>query len=99
MCNKDIRYRLAEGFVHRQVAGNDVLISVGANVANFNGYITLNPVASFLWDALEQPQSVGTLSALLTEEFDVSQEKAKSDVEHFLEMLLHNSMVRVYEES
>ena len=48
MCEAEIRYRVAEGFVHRQVAGNDVLISVGANVANFNGYITLNPTASFL---------------------------------------------------
>lgn len=99
MCKEEVFYRVTEGYIHRQVADNDVLISVGANVANFNGYITLNPVASFLWDALAQPQSVFTLTNLLTEEFDVSQEKAKSDVERFLEMLLHNSMVRVYEES
>lgn len=99
MCEREIRYRLTEGFVHRQVAGNDILISVGANVANFNGCIILNPVASFLWDALAQPQSVGTLIDLLTEEFDVTQEKAKNDVENFLKMLLHNSMVRVYEEN
>ncbi len=98
MCEREIYYRMIDGFVHRQVAGNDVLISVGDNVANFNGCITLNPVASFLWDALAQPQSVGTLTNLLTEEFDVTQEKAKSDVENFLKMLLHNSMVRVYEE-
>ncbi len=99
MCKTEVCYRLMEGFVHRKIGGNDVLVSVGANVANFNGYITLNPVASFLWDALAQPQSVSTLTNLLTEEFDVSQEKAKNDVEHFLEMLLHNSMVKVYEES
>ena len=33
----DAHYRAREGFVHRRVAGADVLISVGANVANFNG--------------------------------------------------------------
>ena len=98
MCEREIRYRLTEGFVHRQVAGNDILISVGANVANFNGCIILNPVASFLWDALAQPQCVSTLTELLTEEFEVTSDKAKSDVEHFLDMLLRNSMVRVYEE-
>jgi hypothetical protein len=98
MCKREIRYIATTGFVHRQVAGNDILISVGANVANFNGCITLNPVASFLWDALAQPQSIGTLVDLLTEEFDVTQEKAKNDVENFLEMLLHHSMVSVYEE-
>ena len=57
MGEAEIRYQTVEGFVHRQVAGNDVLISVGANVANFNGYITLNPTASFLWDALTQPRT------------------------------------------
>jgi len=46
--NKDNTYYQAKkGFVHRSIAGNDVLISVGANVANFNGYIMLNPTAFF----------------------------------------------------
>ena len=99
MCEAEKRYQLAGGFVHRRVAGNDVLISVGANVANFNGYITLNPTASFLWDALAQPQSVSSLSDLLAEEFDVTLENARTDVTQFLDMLLHNSMVTVYEET
>lgn len=93
------RYQLAGGFVHRRVAGNDVLISVGANVANFNGYITLNPTASFLWDKLTQPQSVSSLADLLSEEFDVTPEDARNDVTQFLDMLLRNSMVTVYEET
>ena len=99
MCEAENRYQLAGGFVHRRVAGNDVLISVGANVANFNGYITLNPTASFLWDALAQPQSVRSLAALLAEEFDVTCERAQNDVTQFLDMLLRNSMVTVYEET
>ena len=97
MCNSEIRYIATEGFIHRQVGGNDILISVGENVANFNGCITLNPAASFLWDALAQPQSITSLVNLLTEEFDVTQDKANSDVKNFLEMLLHHSMVKIYE--
>lgn len=92
------RYQAADGFVHRQVAGNDVLISIGANVANFNGYITLNPTASFLWDALAQPRTVSELTDLLTEEFDVSGEIAEKDVTLFLQMLQRNAMVKVYED-
>ena len=99
MPEAEVRYQLAGGFVHRRVAGNDVLISVGANVANFNGYITLNPTASFLWDALAQPQSVNSLAELLAEEFDVTQENAQNDVKQFLNMLLQNAMVTVYEET
>lgn len=99
MREAEVRYQLAGGFVHRQVAGSDVLISVGANVANFNGYIMLNPTASFLWDALAQPQRVSSLADLLTEEFDVTREKAQNDVTQFLDMLLRNSMVSIYEET
>ena len=99
MGEAEIRYQVAEGFVHRQVAGNDVLISVGANVANFNGYITLNPTASFLWNALTQPRTADELTDLLTEEFDVSKETAQKDVAVFLDMLLRNSMVVAYEET
>ena len=99
MCKTQPRYQVANGFVHRQVAGNDVLISVGANVANFNGYITLNSTASFLWDALAQRRTVGELETLLTAEFDVSAEIAHKDVMQFLELLQQNKMVTVYEEA
>lgn len=99
MCKTQLRYQVADGYVHRQVADNDVLISVGANVANFNGYITLNPTASFLWDALAQLRTAGELETLLTAEFDVSAEIAHRDVMLFLEMLQRNAMVTVYEET
>ena len=96
---KEVFYKAKEDFVHRKVAESDVLISVGANVANFNGYITLNPTASFLWDALATPQTIDTLTQMLTTEFDVSNVDAKTDVENFLEMLKRNSMVTVYEDT
>ena len=93
------RYQVRKDFVHRQVAGNDVLISVGANVANFNGYINLNPTASFLWNALAEEKTASQLTELLTEEFDVSEEVASKDVAQFLQMLQRNSMVTVYEDA
>lgn len=96
---KEVFYKAKEDFVHRKVAESDVLISVGANVANFNGYITLNPTASLLWDALATPQTVDTLTKMLIAEFDVSDEVAKTDVENLLEMLKRNSMVTVYEDT
>lgn len=99
MSKTQVRYQVRDGFVHRQVADNDVLISVGANVANFNGYITLNPTASFLWDALAQPRTLKELENLLTAEFDVSAEIAHKDIVYFLEILQRNDMVNVYEEA
>ena len=92
-------YQTQDFFVHRKIADTDVLISVSDNVANFNGYITLNTTASFLWDSLKEPCTVSELTNKLTEEFDVSEETAKKDVENFIEMLLKNSMVKPYEET
>lgn len=99
MCNSEKKYQAQTFFVHRKVAGADVLISIGANVANFNGYITLNPTASFLWDALATPKTAGELTERLTDEFEVSGDIARRDVACFLEMLLKNSMVTVYEQA
>ena len=89
----DKYYQVSEGYLHRKVANNDVLISVGANIANFNGYITLNSTASFLWDVMSTPQSARQLVQALIEEFDVSEETAQQDVEAFLQMLQKESMI------
>lgn len=42
------RFQSKSTFVHRRVADSNVLISVGQNIANFNGYIELNTSADFL---------------------------------------------------
>lgn len=93
----ETRYQTRDGFIHRKVADSDVLISVGKNVADFNGYVALNPSASFLWDCLVSPKTISELTLLLTEEFDVTEEIARNDAEQFVAMLLRNSMVDAYE--
>jgi len=45
--------KLKEGFMLRQVAGEHVVLPVGADV-DFNGMITLNETGAFLWNRLEQ---------------------------------------------
>ena len=97
MSNKKTCYQAKKCFVHRKVADNDVLISVGENIANFNGYVALSYTASFLWDELQQPRSVEQLVDALMGEFDVSTQIAIEDVETFLKRLLEQSMIEVVE--
>ena len=87
------RYQVAGDFVHRKIADVDILICVRRRIADFNGYITLNPTASFLWDAMAQPKSAKELTLALTEEFEVTEAQAAKDVEDFLTHLLGKSMV------
>ena len=90
---QDMRYQVKDCYLHRQIAGQDILISLGGNIANFNGYVALNATSSFLWDALSEPRSAGQLVQLLLDEFTVEEETAVRDVNAFLTTLLEKEMV------
>ena len=88
-------YQAKDGYIHRKVAGSDVLISVGGNVADFNGYIELNASAAFLWDELKTPVTAETLTQKLAEQFNISHAQAAEDVLDFLKDLQEHKMVEV----
>ena len=71
----------------RQVAGRYVLAPVGETVKTFSGMITMNATGKFLWDLMEQDQTVDSLAQALTDKYGVELEKAKEDVVRFLEPL------------
>ena len=76
------------GFMMRQVAGRYVLAPVGDTVKTFSGMITMNATGKFLWDLLEQDQSVDSLAQALVNAYEVEFDKAKEDVVKYLEPLL-----------
>lgn len=47
-------------------------------------YFSLNPVATRIWDLLESPLEIGQLCGLLLEEYEVSYEQCKTEVEELL---------------
>lgn len=89
----DKLFRAKNGFIHRKIANQDVLISVGSGIADFNGYILLNSTASFLWDMLKEERSIQELSEAVVHEFEVSPEEAKTDVNEFILMLVDKGML------
>ena len=76
------------GFLMRQVAGRYVLAPVGDMVKSFSGMITMNATGKFLWDLLENDQTVDSLAQALVDNYEVSFENAKADVIKYLEPLL-----------
>lgn len=90
---QDTFYKAKDCYLHRQIAGQDILISLGGNIANFNGYVSLNATASFLWDALSEPRTPMQLVQLLLAEFAVEEAAAAADVEAFLTELLEKEMI------
>lgn len=80
-------------FIQRQIAGSSVLISVGENIANFNGYIELNDSATFIWKQILSPIAFEQLVQHFAEEFQRSEAEAELDVSEFLQELLQNEMI------
>ena len=77
----------SSGFLMRQVAGRYVLAPVGETVKIFSGMITMNATGKFLWDLMEQDQTVDSLAQALVDTYSVEFEKAKEDVIKVLDPL------------
>lgn len=87
------KYQASENYIHRKIADSDVLISVGSNIANFNGYIQINDSALALWEQLAEPSTLGRLEQVLKDKYRISHEQAVSDVIDFLKVLESHGMV------
>lgn len=87
------KYQASEHYIHRKIANADVLISVGSNIANFNGYIEINESAADLWMKLQEPSRLDELEQVLEQKYGISHETAVQDVLDFISLLKENNMV------
>lgn len=78
--------KLKEGFILRQVAGENVVLSVSADV-DLNGMITLNDTGCTLWKRLEQESAMEDLTAALLAEYQVDEQTAQVAAAQFVEKL------------
>lgn len=90
---ENTKYQTKPNYIRRKVGGNDILIPVAENVADFNGFIELNPAAAFIWDLLKSPMDIHGISVALAEKFDIDEATAKADSEEFLALLKEHKML------
>ncbi len=85
--------KLKEGYIYRKIAGEHVVIPIGGNIADFNGIISLNETAAFLWNKLKGSFDRDSLISALTQEYDVEHRLAGEDVNEFLTLLKEHKVV------
>lgn len=83
--------KIKEGFILRQIAGEDIVVPIGNNIADFNGVIRLNESAAFLWRELQSEISKNDLVNKLKSEYEIGEELAAKDVEDFIKTLEENN--------
>lgn len=79
--------KIKNGFVVRTVAGESVVIAVGAASKNFKGIIKLNDTGRILWDKLAGGADESEMLAAILSEYDIDEETAKKDIENFVKTL------------
>ncbi len=83
----EIKMKIKEGFVLRQVASRWVVLPVGKAAVSFNGMLSLNDTGVLLWHKLEGGCDRETMADALADAYDVTKEQALSDVDEFIATL------------
>ncbi len=79
--------RIKEGFRLHRVAGNSIVVAVGAASMSFNGMITLNATGEYIWKMLENGYSDKMIAAEMANEYGIDSEEAFNDVREFIQSL------------
>ena len=76
--------KIKNTFILRNVAGNNIVLPLGASAESFSGMMTLNESGEFLWNVLQKDITMDELVNAILSEYNVSAEQAKEDAEMFV---------------
>lgn len=72
--------KIKNGFVLREMCGENIVAAEGIEHINFNKLISLNATAAFLWKALEGKEfTTEDMAQLLVDEYGIDMELAMTD--------------------
>jgi hypothetical protein len=69
------------------VAGSNIVVSVGLDALSFRGMLTLNEVGTFIWKALENDNTPENIAKAIVGEYKVDYDTALADVNSFISRL------------
>lgn len=78
----------------RTIAGESVLIPTGKMASMFNGMITLNGVAAFIWEKMEEIEDREQLVQMILDRYEIDEETARKDVNGFLDTAIRVGYAR-----
>jgi hypothetical protein len=61
---------------------------------NKGKYFAMNPVATHIWDLLEEPASIEELCAKLVQEYDIDEATCTKEVSHFIKEMTSLSLIK-----
>jgi len=88
------RYKKASTMISRKIEDEVILVPIRQSVGDLQNIYTLNEVGAFIWEYLEGENHGHKIKDMIVKEFDVTEEKAKKDLTHFLKQLLEIKAIK-----
>ena len=85
--------KVSDQFILRTIADENLLIPVGEAAIHVKGLISLSESGSLLYDKLKDGCSREDLIAVLTAEYEVSEDEAARDTDAFLNQMRQLNML------
>lgn len=83
--------KIKNGYVLKEMKGAlntvSIVVAVGEASKNLNGYLTLNETGLVVWNTLKKGATEEDVISALLNEYDVSYEVAKQDVDNVIKTL------------
>lgn len=79
--------KVSNEMILRRIAGETILVPVGAMARKIHGMIRLSESGALLWTALQQDCAEPMLVDILLQEYDTDAAAAAQDVREFLQKL------------
>jgi hypothetical protein len=86
-------FRARSGYVLRDIAGEYLLIPVELEKESESQMAILNEAGKFLWDLLQEEQTVETMTQAITDAYEVTAEEAKNDICEFIDHLIKHKLL------
>jgi len=85
--------KIKEGFIVKEIAGKNVVVTTGDEALNFNMIMHLNSSAKLLFETLKDGSTEEQLIQLLMDTYDVDLEVATRDVRGFIQVLTDKNIL------
>ena len=73
-----------------EIGGEAIMMSIEKGA-----YFGLNPVATRIWDLIEQPKSLDQLIAVIHDEYEVTPEQCEADVREFTADMIERGLAQL----
>lgn len=85
--------KIKKELIKREIGGETILVPVGKTVYDSKGLFVINELGAFIWNLLPEADDEEVILKAILEEYDVSEQEAKKDLEEFLNTLKEMNII------